>query len=175
MPIVSLGISKFSLPHTKGFTMRHTILTLLLALAINPLKHHFIDTSPRLLKMYDDNLITIEFWESYNLEKHIEYFYKDVDGHRRFKTFFIEHKYDVQYKKFNYFTDTHVGFYNDLVGIAVAYDGLPQDSIARIEPGPSFGITSICYFPDTTMNQPSIIKEENIYSDSVSVFFERIL
>ncbi len=155
--------------------MRHIILTLLLALAINPLEHHITNTSPRLLKLYDDNFITIEFWESYDLEKHIEYFYKDVDGHRRFKTFFIEHKYDVQYKKFNYFTDTHVGFYNDLVGIAVAYDGLPQDSNARIEPGLPFGIIAICYFPDSIMNQPSIIKEENIDSDSVSVFFERIL
>ena len=156
--------------------MRHIILTLLLALAINPLKHHFINgTSPRLLKMYDDNLITIEFWESYNLEKHINYYYKNVDGHRRFKTFFEDHRYDVQFMKLNYFTDTHEGFYNDLVGIAVAYDGLPQDSIARIEPGPSFGITTVCYFPDSIMNQPSIIKEENIDSDSVSVFFERIL
>ena len=88
--------------------MRHTILTLLLALALNPLEHHFIDTSPRLLKLYDDNLITIEFWESYNLEKHI-------------------------------------------------------------------GKITFCYFPYSIMNQPSIIKEENIDSDSVSVFFERIL
>ena len=108
LPIVSLGISKFSLPHTKGFTMRHTILTLLLALAINPLEHHITNTSPRLLKLYDDNFITIEFWESYDLEKHI-------------------------------------------------------------------GKITFCYFPDSIMNQPSIIKEENIDSDSVSVFFERIL
>ena len=36
-------------------------------------------------------------------------------------------------------------------------------------------IIAVCYFPDSIMNQPSIIKEENIDSDSVSVFFERIL
>ena len=172
--------------------MRHTILTLLLALAINPLKHHFIDTSPRLLKLYDDNLITIEFWESYNLEKHIEYFYKDVDGHRRFKTFFIEHKYDVQYKKFNYFTDTHVGFYNDLVGIAIAYDGLSQDSIARIEPGLPFGIRCIyveeqlikdipiCEFPEEfpEFDEPVDIQEEYrkyLEEQGFDFIFERIL
>ena len=88
--------------------MRHIILTLLLALAINPLEHHITNTSPHLLKLYDDNFITIEFWESYDLEKHI-------------------------------------------------------------------GKITFCYFPDSIMNQPSIIKEENIDSDSVSVFFERIL
>ena len=108
LPIVSLGISKFSLPHTKDFTMRHTILPLLLALAINPLEHHITNTSPRLLKLYDDNFITIEFWESYDLENRI-------------------------------------------------------------------GKITFCHFPDSIMNQPSIIKEENIDSDSVSVFFERIL
>ena len=88
--------------------MRHLFLTFLLVLAIIPLKHHFIDASPRLLKMYDDNLITIEFWESYDLENRI-------------------------------------------------------------------GKITFCHFPDSIMNQPSIIKEENIDSDSVSVFFERIL
>ena len=89
--------------------MRHFFLTFLLVLAIIPLKHHFIDTSPRLLKMYDDNLIRIGFWESYNLEKHINYYYKNVDGHRRFKTFFEYHRYDVQFMKLNYFTDTQEG------------------------------------------------------------------
>ena len=134
--------------------MRHFFLTFLLVLAIIPLKHHFIDTSPRLLKMYDDNLIRIGFWESYNLEKHINYYYKNVDGHRRFKTFFEDHRYDVQFKKLNYFTDTHEGFYNDLVGIAIAYDGLSQDSIARIEPGLPFG--TLCLYYEEPEEMPYI-------------------
>ena len=172
--------------------MRHSILSFLLVLAIIPLKHHFIDTSPRLLKMYDDNLIRIGFWESYNLEKHINYYYKNVDGHRRFKTFFEDHRYDVQFKKLNYFTDTHEGFYNDLVGIAIAYDGLSQDSIARIEPGLPFGTLClyyeepeemlyipdipICYFPE--FDEPVDIQEEYrklLEEEGFDFIFERIL
>ena len=169
--------------------MRHSILSFLLVLAIIPLKHHFIGTSPRLLKMYDDNLIRIGFWESYNLEKHINYYYKNVDGHRRFKTFFEDHRYDVQFKKLNYFTDTHEGFYNDLVGIAIAYDGLSQDLIARIEPGLPFGIRCIYVeeqlikdipicdiFPES--NEPVDIQEEYrklLEEEGFDFIFERIL
>ena len=91
--------------------------------------------------------------------------------------------------KLNYFTDTHEGFYNDLVGIAIAYDGLSQDSIARIEPGLPFGIRCIYVeeqlikdfpicdiFPES--NEPVDIQEEYrklLEEEGFDFIFERIL
>ena len=161
--------------------MRHLFLTLLITLSFLPSRHHIFHTGVFKYDIYDDKLIEIMIYEHYDFsQKYVAYNYKNVDGHRRFKSFFEYERFGLSSKLSSFNGNEE---FNYLVGIAEAFNALPQDSIAKIEPGLPFGW--LCAFPipdipicDLGFDDPVDIQEEYrklLEEEGFDFIFERIL
>ena len=132
--------------------MRHLFLTLLITLSFLPSRHHIFHTGVFKYDIYDDKLIEIMIYEHYDFsQKYVAYNYKNVDGHRRFKSFFEFERFGLSSKLSSFNGNEE---FNYLVGIAEAFNALSQDSIARIEPGLPFG--TLCLYYEEPEEMPYI-------------------